>query len=256
MADVHPSAVVDPVARLAADVVVGPFCVVEADVVVEAGARLLPGTVLLNGVRVGPRAVLGPYAAVGGAPMDDAFAGERSEVRLGADVHLRDFVSVHRASTPGGATHVGDGTLVMSYAHVSHDVQVGRGVTLTTTVQLGGYAEIHDHAVLGAGAMVHQYTRVGAYAMVGADSAVNRDVLPYTLARGSMAEHFRLNGVGLTRHGIDGERYRALEGAVRALRRRDEDAFRALADASPDVDRLRTFRAASRRGLARFRGRR
>jgi len=247
---------VAPAARLAAGVTVGPFCVVEGDVEVDADARLLPGTVLFGGTRVGPRAVLGPYATLGGAPMDDGWEGGASEVHVGADAQLRDFVSVHRASTPGGATRIGDGSLVMSYAHVSHDVQVGRGVTLTTTVQLGGYAEIHDHAVLGAGAMVHQFTRVGAYAMVGADSAVNRDVLPYTLARGSMAEHFRLNGVGLHRHGIDGDRYRTLEQAVRAIRRGDEAAFDALADAHADVAAMRVFRAASRRGLARFRGRR
>ena len=255
MADVHASAVVDPAARLADGVQVGPLCVIEADVEVASGTRLLPGTVLLNGTRVGARCTLGPYAVLGGAPMDNDHAGEASEVIVGDDVEVRDFATIHRATGSGNATRVGSDALVMSYAHVSHNAQVGRGVVLTTTVQLGGHAEVHDYATLGAGAMVHQFTRVGAYAMVGAASAVNRDVLPFALARGTMAEHYRLNGVGLKRHGIDGDRYRDLERAFRALRKRDDSGFEALADASHDVAFVREFIAASRRGISAFRGR-
>lgn len=255
MALVHPSAVVDDAAQLADDVVVRPHVVVEADVEVGSGTVLGPGTVLLSGTRVGARCRLGPYATVGGLPMDHDFANETSYAVLEDEVQLRDFASVHRATGDGAETRVGAGTLVMSYAHVSHNVRIGTGAVLTNAVQLGGHVEIGEHAVLGAGAMVHQYARVGAYAMLGGASGANRDVLPYTLARGNLARHYRLNAVGLRRHGFEGERYRALEHAVRALRRRDEAAFEALADAWPEVDRLRAFRAASRRGVAGFRGR-
>jgi UDP-N-acetylglucosamine acyltransferase len=141
----------------------------------------------------------------------------------------------------------------MSYVHVGHNARVGAGAVLTNLAQLGGHAEVGEHAVLGAGAMVHQFARVGAYAMLGATSGVNLDVLPFTLARGNPARHFRLNAVGLRRHGITGERYRALERAVRALRRRDAAELRELAAASPDVALLATFRDTSRRGVAGFR---
>ena len=254
MAQVHATAVVDPAARLASDVQVGPNVVVEADVVVDAGTVLLPGTVLSSGSRVGARCRLGPYATVGGPPMDRDFAGEASYAVLEDDVQLRDFVSVHRATGEGSETRIGAGTLVMSYAHVTHNVQVGRDAVLTNLVQLGGHARIGERAVLGAGAMVHQFARIGAYAMVAATSGVNRDILPYALARGNFAEHYRLNAVGLRRNGIDGERYRALEQALRALRRKDDAAFGRLADAWPEVETMRAFRDGSRRGLARFRG--
>lgn len=254
MAQVHASAVVDPAARLASDVQVGAHVVIEADVVVGPGTVLLPGTVLSSGSRVGARCRLGPYATVGGLPMDRDFEGEVSFVVLEDEVELRDFVSVHRATGERSETRIGAGTLVMSYAHVTHNVQVGRDVVLTNLVQLGGHVRIGERAVLGAGVMVHQFARIGAYAMVAGTSGVNRDILPYALARGNFAEHYRLNAVGLRRNGIEGERYRALERALRALRRKDDRTFIELAADWPEVEIMRSFRDETRRGLARFRG--
>lgn len=251
---IDPSAMISPGANLAEDVEVGPFVVVEAGVSVGEGSVLLPGTVLHSGSRLGRGCRLGPYAVVGGEPMDSAFRGEESFALLGDGVVLREFATVHRASGAGRTTRVGDGTLIMSYAHVSHNVQVGAGCTLTTAVQLGGHCEVGDHAVLGSNTILHQYCRVGAYAMFGAGSGGNRDVLPFMMARGNPARHYRLNRVGLLRNGIDGERYRLLEKAIRALRLRDLAKFHELADASEEVALVRQFIDNSRRGVMRFRG--
>lgn len=184
--------------------------------------------------------------------MDSGFRGEPSFAILGDRVTLREFVTVHRATGEGKATRVADDTLVMSYAHVSHNVQVGRGCVLTTAVQLGGHSQVGERAVLGSNALLHQFCRVGEYAMFGAGSGSNRDVLPFLMARGNPARHYRLNRVGLQRNGIDGERYATLERAVRALRRRERDEFERLADESKEVDRLRIFIAESERGVLRF----
>lgn len=249
---VAPSASVARGAVLHAGVSVGPNVVVEDGVEVGAGTRLLAGTVLHSGTRVGANCSLGPYAVVGGAPMDGAFKGEPSFAVLEDRVVLREFATVHRATGEGHETRVGEGTLVMSYAHVSHNGLVGRGCTLTTNVQLGGHAQVGDHAVVGAGSMLHQFCRVGPYAMFGAGSAANRDVLPFAMARGNPAVHYRLNRVGLQRHGISGDRYAAIERALRSVRRRDEDALAELAETSADVSALLEFIAASRRGISGF----
>lgn len=251
---VHPSAHVHRDARLAPGVVVGAGVVVEADVQVGEGTELLAGSVLHDGTRIGARCRVGPYAVLGGLPMDSHFGGEHSLAVVEDDVTLREFVTVHRASGEGAVTLVSSGTLVMSYAHVSHNCRVGRGCVLTTAVQLGGHSQIGDHAVLGSAALIHQFCRVGEYAMFGAASAGNMDVLPFTMARGNPARHFKLNRVGLLRHGIDGDRYHALEQAVRALRHHDRQRLEALAAASADVRRLLEFADASRRGVARFAG--
>lgn len=251
-AAVHESAVVAPRARLGAGVRVGPFVTIEDDVEVGAGTVLLPGTVLLAGSRIGAGCRLGPHAVVGGLPMDKGFRGEPSFAVLEDEVELREFATVHRATGEGAETRVGAGTLVMTSAHVSHNVRVGREVVLTTAVQLGGHVEVGDYAVLGSTALVHQHARIGAYAMFGAGSATNRDVLPFSLARGNLARHYRLNRVGLERRGIVGERYRVLERALRAVRRRDDAGLAELAERSADARVLRDFVAASGRGVARF----
>jgi UDP-N-acetylglucosamine acyltransferase len=249
---IHPTAVIHPTAQLGEGVVVHPFVVIEADVVVGAGTELGAGTVLLSGTRLGQGCRLSPNVVLGGTPMDSSFKGEKSFVVLEDKVEIREFVTVHRATGEGAETRVGEGTLVMCSAHISHNVQVGKFCTLTTNVQLGGHCQIGDYAVLGAGAMMHQFARVGTYAMLGAAGGASQDVLPFSMARGEVAEHYRLNKVGLERKGITGERYKLLEQAIRAFRRKDWPLLKDLANQSDDVKLMLEFKESSKRGIASF----
>jgi len=246
------TAVVHPGARLAADVTVAHGVVVEDGVVVGSGTRLGVGTVLLSGTIIGERCRIGPYAVIGGEPMDRSFAGEPSSVVIGDDVEIREFATVHRATGEGARTTIGRGSLIMNYVHVSHNTVVGEGCVLTNSVQLGGHSQVGDRAVIGAGSVLHQFCRVGTLAMYGAASASNQDILPFSMARGNPARHYRLNAVGLRRNGIEGERYRLVESAVRCLRRKDMAGLEELAAVSADAALLKSFVADSRRGTARF----
>lgn len=250
--EVHPSASVARGAELGDGCAVGPFVVIEEGVRIGVGTVLEAGTVLQRGSVVGANCRLGPYAVVGGKPMDSAFQGEASFAILEANVTLREFATVHRASGEGAETRVGRDTLVMSYAHISHNAQVGQGCVLTTHVQLGGHACVGDYAVLGAAATVHQHGSVGSYAMLGSGGAANRDVLPFSMARGDPARHFRLNRVGLQRRGFSSERYKLLERAIRAFRHRDALLLEELALVSDDVKLMLTFKMSSKRGLSSF----
>lgn len=251
-ASVHDSATVHPAARLGDGVSIGPRVVIEADVVVAGGASILAGSVLHDGARIGAGASVGPYAIVSSRPSDAHYRGEATLTEIGERAELREFVTVQRATGEGQVTSVGAGALVMAGAHVSHNCRVGDGAVLTNLVLLGGHVEVGDRAVLGAGAMVHQWGRVGRLAMFGAASATNVDILPFALARGNPARHYRLNGVGLRRHGLEGEPYRALEDGLRCLRRRDQAGLSELAAQWSEVAELLAFVAASRRGVARF----
>ncbi len=250
---VHPSAVVDPRAELGEDVEVGPLVVIEAGVSVGARTRLLSGTVLMSGSRIGADCILGPYASIGGLPMDTSFRGERSFVELADHVQVRDFASVHRATGEDSVTRIGTGSLLMTYVHVSHNATVGDHAVLTSAAQLGGHSHVGDRAVLGAGASLHQFVRVGSFAMVGAMSGLNRDALPFSLVHGLFAEHYSLNRVGLKRSGLSGDRYRDIERAFRLLRRRDRAGFEELARQSADAALMRDFINGSSRGIAAFR---
>ncbi len=251
---VHASAQVDPSAELEDGVLVEAFAVIEAGVRLDHGAVVRVGSVLHAGTVVGAGCEIGPYAVVGGAPMDAHYRGEPTHVQLGERVVLREFVSIHRATGDGALTVVGAGSLVMSGAHITHNCRVGERCVITTQVQLGGHVEVGDDAVLGANAMLHQFCRVGRGAMFGAASAANQDVLPFMMARGNPARHYRLNRVGLQRRQLPAADYRALETAVRALRRHDRERFAELASEHPLVAELQAFRASSRRGVCRFAG--
>lgn len=249
---IHPSAVIHPDAILADSVVVGPFVVIEADVVVGEATSLLTGTVLHSGARIAKGCQLGPYAVVAGLPMDTGFKGERSFAVLEDGVILREFATVHRATGEAAETRVGAGTLVMCYAHVTHNVKIGKECTLTTSAQLGGHCTVGDYAFLGSTAILHQYCRIGKYAMYGAGSASNQDILPFSMVRGNPAKHLRLNKVGLERRGINGARYKLLEKGIRAVRRKDRVLLDELASQSDDVADMRSFLDSSKRGICAF----
>lgn len=251
---IHESAVVHPDAILSAGVTIGPFVVIEADVVVGAGSRIEVGTVLHSGTRVGSDCLLGAYAVLGGTPSDHAFRGEASLLVVEDEVEVREFSTVHRATGEGAETRVGRGSLLMPYTHVAHNARLGEHCVLTNNCQLGGYTVIGERAVLSSSVEVHQFVRIGAYAMVRGKSGVAQDILPFCVASGMPARHYRLNQVGLERGGFDKERYRLLEKGVRALRHKNMDSFEALVAESADVQQLKDFIDTSERGVARFVG--
>ncbi|RDI96061.1 acyl-ACP--UDP-N-acetylglucosamine O-acyltransferase [Meiothermus sp. QL-1] len=247
---IHPTAVVSPKAQLAADVRIGPYAVVEGPCEIGSGVEIGPHAVIHPFVRLSAGVRVGPHAVLGGLPQDLSFKGQETWLEVGPQTVLREGVVVHRATREDRPTRIGAGCYLMGYVHVGHDSWVGDGVILTQGVGLAGHVEVGDHAVIGGMAGVHQFVRIGPRAMVGAMAKVTRDVLPYSLAEGSPALHYRLNTVGLRRAGITGERYRALEQAFRALR--EGRGLEGLPD-TEEIQVLRAFlRAPSKRNLSGF----
>lgn len=249
---IHPSAIIHPSAQIADNVTIESFVVIEPNVVVAQGTTLKTGTVLRPGSRIGEHCTVGPYAVVGGEPMDTRFTGEESFAVLENNVTMREFATVHRATGKGNETRIGEHTLVMCYVHVSHNARVGKHAILTNSTQLAGHTEVGDYAVLGSGVMLHQFCRIGAHTIIAATTASNQDILPFSMAYGNPAQHYRLNKVGLQRRGIAGERYKLLEKAIRAFRRKEWDLLNELAKESDDVKAMLAFKASSKRGLCAF----
>lgn len=245
---IHSNACLAEDVVLGQDLEIGPFAVVESGVVLGDGCVLGAHAVIHSGTTLGPNNRIYPHAVLGGDPQDlSAEAG--GLLVVGAGNVFREGVTVHRSKTEGGVTRIGSNCFIMANAHIAHDCQVGDAVIITNNVMLAGHVEIGDHVVLGGAASVHQHARVGSYAMLGGMSGARRDVLPFTLASGLPALHYRLNTVGLRRNGITGERYRVLEQAFRALRSgKGWDEVPQTAD----VKMLAEWMAASKRGVAGF----
>jgi UDP-N-acetylglucosamine acyltransferase len=200
---VHATAIVDPRARLGADVEIGPYCIVGPDVALGDGVILHSHVVVAGRTEIGPRTQIFPFASIGHQPQDLKYGGEPSELIVGSDNMLREHVTMNPGTEGGGMiTRVGDRGLFMIGAHVAHDCQIGDRVIMANNATLGGHVVIEDDAIIGGLAAIHQFVRIGRHAMIGGMSGVEHDVIPYGLATGDRARLQGLNLVGMKRHGL------------------------------------------------------
>ncbi len=214
----HPTAVIEPGAKLGKDVTVGAFAFIDRDVeigdgcVIGAHTTLLRYTTLGNGCRVHAGAV------VGDVPQDFAFKDEPSYVRVGANCMIREGVTIHRGTKAGTVTEVGDDCLLMAQSHLAHNVRLGNQVVVANGALLAGYVEVGDRAFISGNCLVHQFTRVGRLAMMSGASAVQKDVLPFCITRSvSPNTIMGLNVVGLRRAGFSAGDRRVLKQALMVL---------------------------------------
>ena len=218
MAVVHPSAIVDATARLADDVVVGPWCTVGPGVVLEEGVLLVSHVVIQQDTSIGARTAVHPFAVIGGDPQHNGYRGEPVRLEIGSDNVIREHCTFNRGTPQGtGLTRVGANNLFMTGAHVGHDAVVGNHVVMANNATLGGHARVGDRVFLGGLCAVHQNGRVGQGAIVGGLAAVTRDVIPYGSAWGNHAQLHGLNLIGLKRKGYDKDAIRRLLSAYRDL---------------------------------------
>lgn len=199
---IHPTAIVHPSAAIGKNAEIGPYCVVGEHV--SVGARtVLQAHVVVNGwTEIGEECQIYPFAAIGAASQDRKYVGERAYTRIGNRTHLREYVSIHRATGQDQVTAVGDDCLLLAYVHIAHNCILGNGVTMSNLAQLAGHVEVGDFVTIGGQAGIHQFTRIGRYAMIGGASKLTKDVPPFFLIEGNPAQPYGLNSVGLRRAGF------------------------------------------------------
>lgn len=215
--EAHPTAVVSPGARVAGDVRVGAYAVVEGDVEIGAGCEIGAHAVVKRFTTLGVRNRVFEHAVLGGEPQDVKFRGEQSRLVIGDDNLIREHATVHRASGEGGETRLGSRNFLMIGVHVAHNCRVGDDNIFANGVALAGHVVVEDHAFLSNDAGCHQFVRIGRYAMVGGKSKIVQDVLPFYTTDGNPARVRGLNSVGLRRAGFAAEDRRALRRAYSVL---------------------------------------
>ena len=215
---IHPTAVIEDGADLAAGVSVGPFCSVGPHVRLDKGVVLESHVVLAGRTTVGSGTRIFPFASIGHRPQDLKYRGEPSELIIGRDNVIREHVTMNPGTEGGGmVTRVGDNCLFMVGAHVAHDCRVGNHAILANNATLAGHVQVGDFAILGGLSAVHQFARIGRHAMVGGMSGVEGDVIPYGSVMGNRAHLSGLNVVGLKRRGFSRDVIHDLRKAYRLL---------------------------------------
>ena len=195
----HRTAIVHPLAELASDVEIGPYCVVGEHVSIGARTTLQAHVVVNGWTQIGEDCLLYPFSTVGAASQDRKYSGERSYTRIGNRTILREYVSIQRATGHDEVTAVGDDCLLLAYVHIAHNCILGNGITMSNLAQLAGHVHVADGVTIGGHTGVHQFTRIGRHAMVGGMSKCAKDVPPFFLVEGNPCQPYGLNSVGLRR---------------------------------------------------------
>jgi len=255
---IHPTALIHPKARIDGDVEVGPYSVIDENVHLHRGVRVASHVVIEGWTEIGEGCRIFQFASIGSVPQDLKFKGEKSHVVIGKQNTIREYVTVHRGTEPGGGvTRIGDHNLLMAYVHVAHDCQIGSHVILANAATLAGHIVVQDHAVIGGVTGLHQFVRIGRHAIIGGCSAVAQDIPPFVSAVGNRAKLYGLNTVGLKRHGFTDEQLASLKTAYKIIFRSKlsmkeavEKIRKELGD-SPEAQELATFVETSERGVCR-----
>ncbi len=254
----HPTAQVDPEAKLAEGVEVGPYAFIGPGVEIGPGTQVMHHANIYRDTTIGAECRIWPFASLGTDPQDLKYAGEQTFLEIGDRVTVREFASINRGTGHGGGvTRLGNDCLIMSYAHVAHDCQIGDRVIMANAATLAGHVTLEDHCALGGMVAVHQFTRIGTRCFVGGLSGVAQDLPPYTLCEGNRARPHGLNMVGLKRAGFDDDTLAALKQAYRIIFRTRTPLKQALAQVReqveplPEVQHLLQFIETSERGVAR-----
>ncbi len=259
---IHPTAIIDSKAELDPSVEIGPFAVIDAGVKIDAGTVVSSHAHISGQTTIGKNNTIGSFTCIGFPPQDLKYHGEKTQLIIGDNNHIREFSSMH-LGTPGGhgVTMIGSNNLFMAYTHVAHDCIIGNHVIMVNNATMGGHVEVGDRATIGGMTAIHQFVRIGEYAYIGGMSGISLDIPPYVIVAGIRNElQIRsINRIGLKRAGFSSEDIRNLNKAFMVIFKTEDLLLQdALAQVVKDfgdcaaVARLVNFFKVSSRNVARL----
>lgn len=255
---IHPTAIISPGARIAADAEVGPFTTIGKDVEIASGTRIASNVVIEGPTLIGTDNQVHSFCSIGGPPQDKKYAGEPTRLEIGDRNVIREFCTLNRGTVQdAGVTRVGNDNWVMAYAHIAHDCQVGSHTIFANNAQLAGHVQVGDFAILGGFTVVHQFVRIGTHSITAMGTILLQDLPPFVTAAGNTARPFGINSEGLKRRGYSDAAIAAIKAAYKVLYRsglslddaRDE-LERRVTDV-PELELLTRFLQSGKRGIIR-----
>jgi UDP-N-acetylglucosamine acyltransferase len=256
-ARIHPTAIIEPTARLGANVEIGAFAYIGGTACIGDGTRIHHHASVEGNTILGQGCEVFPYANLGAKTQDLKYKGGSPGVRIGDRNVFREYVTVHAATNDGDFTVIGNDNTILAYSHVAHDCVLGNHIVASNGVMLAGHVIVEDHVVIGGYGGVHQFCRIGAYAMLSATAKLVHDLPPFFIADGTPAVVRAYNKIGLERHGYTVEQLERVRSLYRILYRDGLNRTQALEKlaahpqaGSEEVQRILAFAAKSERGLA------
>ncbi|GHS90555.1 acyl-[acyl-carrier-protein]--UDP-N-acetylglucosamine O-acyltransferase [Planctomycetales bacterium] len=231
MTKIHPTAVIAPSAEIADEVEIGAYCYIGDHVKIGRGTIIEPQARVLIHTTIGERNKISSGAVIGGAPQDVGYKGEPTEIFIGDDNTIREFVTINRGTTKQDRkTVIGNDNLLMAYVHIAHDDVIGDHCIFANMTQLAGHVTFGDGVVTSAGVLVHQFVHIGKYCFLAPSATVNSDALPGCIYFGHPAEARAINVVGLQRHGVTGAQLGHFKTAFKKIVRSEATTLDAIAE--------------------------
>ena len=254
----HPTAIIHPNAKLADDVQVGAYSIIEEHVEIGAGTKIGPHVVVTGHTRIGKNNQIFQFCSIGEVPQDKKYAGEPTRLEIGDNNVIRECCTFNIGTVQDvGVTRMGNNNWVMAYVHVAHDCQIGNNVIFANSTQLAGHVIIDDFVILGGFTGVHQFCQIGAHVMTAVGTVLLHDIPPYVKVSGSPAAPHGMNTEGLKRRGFSSDALLGLKRAYKSLYRSGltlEEAKVQLAEQAiecPEVQIMADFLNRSQRGIVR-----
>jgi len=209
--------IIHPDAKLAPNVTVGPFTIIEKNVEIGEGTKIGNNVTIMENVKIGKNCKIFPGAVIAGIPQDLKFQGEETTCEIGDNTTVRECATVNRGTAAKGKTIVGNDCLLMAYSHTAHDCVIHNHVIIGNATQLAGEVEIDDFAILSGGTLVHQFSKVGKHAMIQGGSRLGKDIPPYIIAGREPITYSGVNIIGLRRRGFSNEQIGTIQEIYRVL---------------------------------------
>lgn len=193
---IHKTAIVDKGAQIGANVEIGPYSIVAAGAVIGEKCVIQAHVVIEASVKMGAGNLIGHGAIIGAAPQDLTFDPQtKSGVEIGDGNVIREYCTIHRGSTEGSATVLGNGNFLMVGTHLGHNCILGSRVVIANDCLLAGHVRIDDRAFIGGGSRFHQGIRMGRLVM--AEGRFTKSLPPFLGAAKNQV--YGMNIVGLRR---------------------------------------------------------
>lgn len=252
---IHPHTYIHPNAKLATNVKIDPFTVIHQNVEIGEGTWIGSNVTIMEGARIGRNCRIFPGAVIAAIPQDLKFEGEDSQVDIGDNTTIREFVTINRGTKERWQTKVGKNCLIMAYSHIAHDCIIGDNCILSNNTQVAGHVILGDWAILGGMCAIHQFVNVGQHSFVSGGSLVGKDVPPYIKAGRSPLSYAGVNSVGLKRRGFNVEKINHILDIYRVFYNKGMNTSQALEfleeefPATDERDEIVTFIRESGRGI-------
>ena len=255
---IHPSAIIDPSAVLAAGVSVGPWTIIGAGVEIAENTKIASHVVIKGPCKIGRNNQIYQFSSIGEDCQDKKYQGEKTYLQIGDDNIFRESCTIHRGTVQDNAlTKIGNRNLFMVNVHVAHDCEVGDDVIMANNSAAAGHVRISDRAILGGFTAVHQFCHIGASVMCAAGTVIFKDIPAFVMSGGNPAKPFGINAEGLQRSGYSPESISQIKRAYKIIYRQQhsmEDAItklQAMLADTPEIETLLTSLQQSTRGIIR-----